>query len=80
MSGPIEQAIPASLKSMVPAGMKDTLRKLKPRTRLQKDLELFVLNGTRFTPPLADFPPMVLRIRMMWSPSHPVARKTRPRT
>lgn len=60
MSGSITHVISASMKSMVPAGVKDTLRKLKPRTRFQKDLELFVLNGTRFTPPLPDFPPMVM--------------------
>ena len=60
MSGSIKQAIPMSVKSMVPSGVKETLRKLKPRTRLQKDLELFVLDGIRFTPPLADFPPMVM--------------------
>ena len=60
MSGPIEQIIPVSVKSMVPYFVKDTLRKLKPRTKLQKDLELFVLDGTRFTPPLADFPSIVM--------------------
>lgn len=60
MSGSIEQAIPMTVKSMLPAGVKNTLRKLKPRTKLQKDLELFILNGTRFTPPLTDFPPMVM--------------------
>ena len=39
MSGSITHVISASMKSMVPAGVKDTLRKLKPRTRFQKDLE-----------------------------------------
>lgn len=60
MSNVIEHIIPQAVRRKFPKRVREQLRRLKPRTKLQKDLALFVLDGTRFKPPLADFPPMVM--------------------
>ncbi len=49
-----------SIKRFLPDAVKRQVRRVQPKTKLQRDLELFVLNGTRFEPPLPDFPPMVM--------------------
>ncbi|MCZ6836567.1 MAG: radical SAM protein [Planctomycetota bacterium] len=57
----VKELIPASLRKLVPDKIKRTIKdKLIVKTPLEKDVALFILEGKRFTPPLSDFPPMVM--------------------
>jgi len=50
--------IPKSVKKKIPDPIKKAIRKIY-KSRLYRDIEKFKKNGTRFRPPLSDFPGIV---------------------
>jgi len=55
----LSHLVPRPLRRFVPEFIKTRMRRLA-MTPLQRDLERFRLDGTRFEPPLSPFPPMVM--------------------
>lgn len=55
----VADLVPRSLRRYIPRFIKDRARRLS-MTPLQRDVERFRRDGTRFVPPLRPFPPMVM--------------------